>query len=134
MIEISHYPQQHQMARNNMSAAKYNLTIDQGSDFSLTLNIKEDGVNKNLTGWLARGHLRESMDTAQHWAFDFSGTTFDASGNLVIKLAHDVTANNGNTELGEGNYFYDMEIYKTSTDEVKRIMQGKATVTRQVTR
>lgn len=120
--------------RDNMSAAKYNLTIDQGSDFSLTLNIKEDGVNKNLTGWLARGHLRESMDTAQHWAFDFSGTTFDASGNLVIKLAHDVTANNDNTELGEGNYFYDMEIYKTSTDEVKRIMQGKATVTRQVTR
>lgn len=117
-----------------MSAAKYDLTIDQGSDFSLTLNIKEDGVNKNLTGWLARGHLRESMDTAQHWAFDFSGTTFDASGNLVIKLAHDVTANNGNTELGEGSYFYDMEIYKTSTDEVKRIMQGKATVTRQVTR
>ena len=120
--------------RDNMSAAKYNLTIDQGSDFSLTLNIKEDGVNKNLTGWLARGHLRESMDTAQHWAFDFSGTTFDENGNLVIKLAHDVTANNDNTELGEGNYFYDMEIYKTSTDEVKRIMQGKATVTRQVTR
>ena len=120
--------------RDNMSAAKYNLTIDQGSDFSLTLNIKEDGVNKNLEGWLARGHLRESMDTAQHWAFDFSGTTFDENGNLVIKLAHDVTANNGNSELGEGSYFYDIEIYKTSTDEVKRIMQGKATVTRQVTR
>ena len=117
-----------------MSAAKYDLIIDQGSDFSLTLNIKEDGVNKNLDGWLARGHLRESMDTAQYWAFDFSGTTFDTNGNLVIKLAHDVTANNGNTELGEGTYFYDMEIYKTSTDEVKRIMQGKATVARQVTR
>lgn len=117
-----------------MSAAKYDLTIDQGSDFKITLNVKEDGVNKNLTGWLARGHLRESMDTAQYWAFDFSGTTFDADGNLVIKLAHDVTANDGNTELGEGSYFYDIEIYKTSTDEVKRILQGKVNVTRQVTR
>ena len=117
-----------------MSAAKYNLTIDQGSDFEMTLNIKEDGVNKNLTGWLARGHLRESMDTAQYWAFDFSDTVFNTSGNILIKLAHDVTANNGNTELGEGSYFYDVEIYNTSTDEVKRIMQGKATVTRQVTR
>jgi hypothetical protein len=122
------------MARIKMSAGKNNLIIDQGSDFSLTLNIKEDGVNKNLTGWLARGHLRESMDTAQHWAFDFSGTTFDDNGNLIINLAHDVTANNGNSELGAGSYFYDVEIYKTSTDEVKRIIQGKATVTRQVTR
>lgn len=117
-----------------MSAAKYNLTIDQGSDFEMTLNIKEDGANKNLDGWLARGHLRESMDTAQYWAFDFSDSTYDSNGNIIMKLAHNVVSNNGNTALGEGSYFYDVEIYKTATDEVKRIMQGKVTVTKQVTR
>lgn len=118
-----------------MSAAKYNLTIDQGSDFEMTLNIKEDGANKNLDGWLARGHLRESMDTAQYWAFDFSDSTYDSNGNIIMKLSNDPEDNTGHTgHLREGNYVYDVEIYKTATDEVKRIMQGKAVVTRQVTR
>ncbi len=117
-----------------MSAGKYDITIDQGSDFELTLVIKDGGNFRNLTGYLARGHLRASMDTAQYWAFDFSDSTYDEYGTLVMKLAHDVTANNGNTALSEGNYFYDVEVYKSDDSEVERILQGKAKVTREVTR
>lgn len=117
-----------------MSAGKYDITIDQGSDFEMTLVIKDGGSARNLTGYLARGHLRESMDTAQYWAFDFTGTTYDANGTVVMKLAHDVTANNGNTALSEGNYVYDVELYKSDNSEVERILKGKAKVTREVTR
>ena len=124
-----------------MSAGNYDITIDQGSDFKLTLVIKDGNSVRNLDGYLARGHLRASMDTAQYWAFDFTDTTFDSNGTVIMKMAHNVTANNGNTALSEGNYFYDVEIYKpdgddagTDDDEVERILQGKAKVTREVTR
>jgi hypothetical protein len=124
-----------------MSAGNYDITIDQGSDFKLTLVIKDGDNPRNLTGYLARGHLRASMDAAQYWAFDFTDTTFDSNGTVIMKMAHNVTANNGNTALSEGNYFYDVEIYKpdgddagTDDDEVERILQGKAKVTREVTR
>lgn len=117
-----------------MSAGNYDITIDQGSDFELTLVIKDGGVARNLTGYLARGHLRASYDTAQYWAFDFSDTTFDSAGTVVMKMAHNVVANNGNTALTEGNYVYDVEIYTANDASVERIIQGKAKVTREVTR
>jgi len=33
-----------------MAAGKYNLNIDQGSDYALGLGLVEEGVPKNLTG------------------------------------------------------------------------------------
>ena len=33
-----------------MSAATYNIEIDQGSDFSINIELKEDDEVKNLTG------------------------------------------------------------------------------------
>tara|TARA_R100000541_G_scaffold12415_1_gene20859 strand:- start:984 stop:1337 length:354 start_codon:yes stop_codon:yes gene_type:complete len=117
-----------------MSAGKYDITIDQGSDFKLTLVIKDGDAVRNLDGHFARGHLRASMDTAQHWAFDFTDSSYNSSGTLVMKMANDVVANNGNTALSEGNYFYDVEIYTSGDATVERILQGKAKVTREVTR
>ena len=52
-------------------------------------------------------------------------------------MAHNVVANNGNTALSEGNYVYDVELFKQtdgSDTEVERIIQGKAKVSREVTR
>ena len=37
-----------------MSAAHYNIEVDQGSDFSIDFEVKEDDVVKNLTGYSAR--------------------------------------------------------------------------------
>ena len=41
-----------------MSAANYDLVIDQGSTFVIDLTIKESGSAKNLTGYAARAQLR----------------------------------------------------------------------------
>ncbi len=43
-----------------MTAAAYNLTIDQGSDFALDLVVKEDNVAKDLTGYSARAQMRNT--------------------------------------------------------------------------
>ena len=44
-----------------MAAGKYNITIDQGSDFSIQLTVKESGTAKNLTGYNARAQLRTTQ-------------------------------------------------------------------------
>lgn len=115
--------------RDNMSAAKYDLTIDQGSDFSLTLNVKEDGVNKDLTGWSARGQLRETLEADVAEDFNFGSSPYDATGNIVATMSNQDAGN-----LTAGQYFYDIEIFNTSSDKATRILQGKVNVTRQVTR
>ena len=41
-----------------MSAARYDLVIDQGSDFAVEFTVAEASVVKNLTGYSARAQLR----------------------------------------------------------------------------
>jgi len=92
--------------RDNMSAAKYDLTIDQGSDFKITLNVKEDGVNKDLTGWSARGQLRQTLEADVAAELIFALSPYDTSGNIIAQLYRQDTEN-----LTAGQYFYDIEIY-----------------------
>lgn len=122
------------MARIKMSAGNYDITIDQGSDFKLTLVIKDGSAARNLDGHFARGHLRESKDSSRYWAFDFTDSSYDNNGTLVMKMANNVVADDSSTVLSEGNYFYDVEIYTANDATVERILQGKAKVTREVTR
>jgi len=42
------------MEENQMTAARYDLVIDQGSDFALEFTVSESGTVKNLTGYSAR--------------------------------------------------------------------------------
>ena len=45
-----------------MSAARYNLIIDQGTDFALEFIVKESGTAKSLSGDTARAQLRPTKD------------------------------------------------------------------------
>ena len=47
-----------------MAAGKYNITIDQGSDYSLQLTVKENAVAKDITGYSVRGQLRPSITSS----------------------------------------------------------------------
>ena len=47
-----------------MSAARYNLVIDQGSDFAVSLVISEDGNVKDLAGFSARAQMRSSKTSS----------------------------------------------------------------------
>ena len=45
-----------------MPAARYDLIIDQGSDFALELTIKDNGSPKDLTLWSGRAQLRKTKE------------------------------------------------------------------------
>ena len=109
-----------------MAAGKYNITIDQGSDFSIQLTVKESGTAKNLTGYNARAQLRTTQ-TASSVAATFSCTITNVSGGVItMSLPYSTTAS-----LAGGKYFYDLEIYTGSA--VQRLIQGQATVRTNVT-
>ena len=112
-----------------MTAANYNLIIDQGSDFAIQLTLSEAGNVKDLTGYSARGQLR-SKKTDENIAATFVCTITDATnGVLTMELANASTAG-----LSAGIYYYDLELYTADDANVTRLIEGQATVTQEVTR
>ena len=110
-----------------MSAGKFNITIDQGSDFSLKLTVKEAGVVKNLTGYSARAQLRTATTSATV-SGTFTCTITDATaGVLTMAMPYGTTA-----DVTPGKHYYDLEVYTASV--VQRLIQGTAMVRAEVTR
>lgn len=106
-----------------------NLTIDQGTSFTADVDVTDvDGNVLNLTGYTAAGQMRKSY--ASTTATDFTATVHSAAnGTVRITLTPTVT-----NALKAGRYVYDVEITKTSTGEVTRIVEGQVEVTPGVTR
>lgn len=126
-----------------MSAATYNLFIDQGSDFAIDLVIKQSGSPMDLTNYQGRGQLR-SAHTSNTIVGYFKVTNLDpTNGVLKVEIPNgswtDLTVSPnvvriGSTEMPAGQYVYDLEIYTNADAVVKRIMQGTATINPEVTR
>ena len=134
-----------------MTAARYDLTIDQGSDFSLTLTIKENGTAKDLSGWHGRAAFRKTLDGSKIGDFVIkiigAGDVERASdtkvqptaqhGKLLFELPHSTSVG-----ITAGTYFYDLEIfYNDNADStvgtpsaVSRIIGGTVNLRRGVTR
>lgn len=110
-----------------MAAGKYNIRIDQGSDFSIQLTVKESGSAKNLTGYSVRAQLRSSI-TSSSIAATFTCTiTNAANGVITMGLPASTT-----TGLSAGSYVYDLEVVTGSA--VQRLIEGTATLRAEVTR
>jgi hypothetical protein len=108
-------------------AAKYNIIVDQGSDYDLSVNLTNDGVAIDLTGYAIRGQIRPTITSATLSA-SFTGTTVLASsGQFLISLTAATT-----TAMSPGLYYYDVEIYKSPY--VTRLLEGTLTVRPEVTR
>jgi len=115
-----------------MPAAKFDITIDQGSDFEISVEVFENDAVKNLTDYFARAQLRLNAGAPSATNFDTSGSQLNSSGTVKIAMSNQVTKN-----IVAGAYVYDIEIFEgTAPNEtsVTRILQGKATVTGEVTR
>jgi hypothetical protein len=110
-----------------MSAGKYDITIEQGSDFSLQLTVQDGGSAKNLTGYSVRGQIRSTID-ASTIAAELTGTVTNATGGiLTISLPYTTT-----DDIAPGLYYYDVEIYTAGS--VQKLIKGTATVLGEVTR
>jgi len=112
-----------------MTAATYNLTIDQGSDFAIQLTLAENGSAKDLTGYSARAQLRPTKASSTLSA-TFTCTVTDASAGIVrMALGNSVSA-----ALTAGIYYYDLEIFTSGDGVVTRLIEGQATINQEVTR
>ena len=112
-----------------MAAGKYNIIIDQGSDYTLGLTLVTSGIANDLTGYFVRGQIRVKKTSASITA-TFVAMIADASlGTIAISLTNATTK-----ALSPGLYYYDIEIYKAADALVIQILQGTATVRAEVTR
>ena len=114
-----------------MSAARYNLIIDQGTDFALEFIVKESGTAKSLSGYNARAQLRPTKDSST-LTETFTCTIQDGSvtGKIKAALTSDKTR-----DIAAGRYFYDLELFTTGgTAIVTRLLEGTVTITQEVTR
>lgn len=116
-------------------AKEEDLVIDQGTDVSYQLNlVNVDGTVKNLTGYTGASQIRETFNSSDSDATDFSVTITDPATDGIVLLS---LTNTQTSALEAGRYFYDVELYFYDSDSnqiVERILQGQIRVDPQVTR
>jgi hypothetical protein len=119
-----------------MAAGTYNTTIDKGSTFSLTVTYKDaSDTVVNLTGWTARMQIRETPASASTLLTSTGGSptititnTNFATGVILITISATNTAT-----LTVPVAYYDIEV-ESAAGVVRRIMQGRLSISPEVTR
>ena len=106
---------------------KANLVIDQGADFSATIDVIDaDGNAFDLSNYTAAAQMRKSY--ASETAYDFTASDNGVSGQITLTMSNSTT----NT-IDPGRYLYDVEI-TLSGGNVIRVVEGIVTVTPGITR
>ena len=107
------------------------LQIDQGTDFTETLNFFTDTNNttpKNLTGYTFRAKARYGHHKNDNDVVTFVTAVTDAAGGIVNWALDDtVTAT-----MKPGTWYFDLES-ETAGGEVSRILWGKLEVSPEAT-
>lgn len=110
-------------------AAKANILIDQGTDFSTTLTVTDDdGAAVDLTGWTGAGQIRKHYTSSTATSFTVTFDSPRSSGKITIALDRTTTS-----AMEAGRYVYDVEI-TSAANTTSRLVEGVATITPEVTR
>jgi len=111
------------------------ITIDQGSDVSITLNVTDtNGAKKNLTNYTAYAKLKKNYNSDSDDTTSFTAAIPTPETDGVITLA---LTNTETDALKAGRYVYDVEISYIDSDSntiIERILEGRAQVTPSVTK
>jgi hypothetical protein len=106
-----------------------NLSVDQGTTFSVEIDVTDSsGDALDLNGYTVEGQIRKTYTSSTSTAFT-SSVSNTTGGTVKIELSPAITNN-----MKAGRYVYDVEITKTSTNEVTRIVEGQIEVRPGVTR
>jgi hypothetical protein len=104
-------------------ATVYNLAIDQGTTYSVTVTVSDNtGTPRNLADYTGRAQLRKSYYTNSNTAFTVSIDN-PGEGEITISLTDAQTS-----ALKAGRYVYDLELVSDSTSTVERIVEGIVTI------
>jgi hypothetical protein len=126
-----------------MIAGIYNILIEQGTTFYRLIDVMEPDVLDptifepfNLTGYTARMQIRRDIDSETPMlsltspTVNGNGITVQDGANNALSINITNTVTSSLTSSG----IYDLEIIKTSTGFVSRLLQGTITLSREVTR
>lgn len=108
------------------------LYIDQGTDFSTTINLNDDDTNlpQSLAGYNVASQLKRSLLSVNAAASFNCSVTDAANGEITITMDAANTSN-----LKAGNYFYDVRLIDGYSGGTKsRLIEGVVYVTPAITR
>ena len=105
------------------------LYMDQGADFSTTINInvEDNNLPQNLEGFIVTSQLRKSLISINATANLVCTIINPLDGEIIIELDSANTAN-----IYPGRYVYD--VYVTNGNARVRVLEGIINVTPQVTK
>jgi len=105
------------------------LSCDQGSDFSVNLDLtNDDGSVINIAGYSFTSSIRKSYYSANVTANLTVAIANAASGNVSLSMNSATTAN-----VKAGRYLYDVRMVRTDS-KISRVIEGIITVSPQITR
>ena len=110
-----------------MSAGTYNIQIDQGSDFEVTLAVS----GQTLDGYSAKGQIRstpQSETVLGDFDFTISGES-STGGDITMSLPNYVSI-----DIPAGVHVYDVQVFNDTTRKNVRLIQGTCTIIQGVTR
>lgn len=106
-----------------------NLTIDQGSTFSVEIDVTDSsGDPLNLDGYTVAGQIRKTYSSST--SINFTASVYSAIGGTV-KIELSATTTNA---MKAGRYVYDVEITQTSSGDITRIVERQLEVKPGVTK
>ena len=115
-----------------MAATTYDILIEQGATYSQVITYKDNGVAVNLQGYTARMQVRATIEAATALIELTTANERIALGGAAGTITLTISA--ADTEaLTAGRGVYDLELISGS-GIVTRLLQGVATISRNVTR
>ena len=112
--------------------AQADLCLPQGQTLSQAFRYKQDDAVVNLSGYIGRAMFRDTPDSATvalSLTSANGGVVISAAGGLVTLSASAASM----SAITAGRYVYDVEI-ESASGVVKRLVEGVAKVSREVTR
>jgi hypothetical protein len=115
-----------------MAATTYDILIEQGATYSQSITYKDNGVAVNLTGYTARMQVRATLEAASTLVELTTANGRIALGGAAGTITLTISATD-TAALTSGRGVYDLELVSGS-GIVTRLLQGVATISRNVTR
>jgi len=103
-------------------ATKYNLVVDQGSDFNLKLSFKTNDEVRDLTEYNIRGQARSKNELILEFI-----TSRVSSSTFLLRVPASISDN-----ISPGTYNYSIQLY--GNGYVDRVLEGVLEVTGGVTK
>lgn len=103
-----------------MAVPSVNLTIDKGTNFVTSLNLKQDGAPINLTGYTFSSKLKKHHNASTFFPFTITAVS-PSSGLINIGMASTITST-----IPTGRYVYDVLI--TYSGVTSKVVEGTVIV------